>query len=379
MNERGEIVGDERGASAVAGRKGSSSTLRYLMMAALLLGGGAAIVSLAVHGDQKKKEPPPKPLAGSQMQAYVPPPSQPASEQASMFGPPSAAAGEAAADKAVLVRGRPCPPGQAGCPVPKSDPMELARKSPVLVYQRAGLRGSGTAAEPVAAALAPPPQSDRNELQARLSPTVLTATQASQLKNRNLTLARGSIIECVLERAIDSTLPGFTSCSVPRDILSDNGRVIVLEKGTQIVGEYQGGLRQGQRRVFVLWTRAKTPEGIVIDLASPASDALGRTGFDGDIDNHFWDRFGAALLLSIVDDATATGGEIATNATSANGNNTTIQTGGLQAAGKQGAAIAVANSVKIPPTLYKNQGEVVAVQVARDLDFSTVYSLELRN
>lgn len=371
--------GGERGSSDVAGRSRTGGAGRYMAIFALLAFGGAAIAYLTLQGDSKKKEPPPKPAVGSQMQAYVPPPAHPSdAEPVTAYGPATGLAAQSAGSERGAAAPS-CPPGQRGCPVPKPDPMELARKSPVLIYSRVSLSGLSPAAQPVAATMAPPPQGERNELQARLSPTALTGTQASRLKDRNFILARGAIVECILDRAIDSTLPGLTTCSLPRDILSDNGRVVLLEKGTQIVGEYQGGLRQGQRRIFVLWTRAKTPEGVIIDLASPAADALGRTGFDGEIDNHFWDRFGAALLLSIVDDATATAGQITASAASGNGNNTTIQTGGSQSAGKQGAAIAVENSVNIPPTLYKNQGEVVAVQIARDLDFSTVYSLELRN
>ncbi len=55
----------------------------------------------------------------------------------------------------------------------------------------------------------------------------------------------------------------------------------------------------------MLWNRAKTPNGIIITLASPATDALGRSGMDGDIDNHWFERIGSALLVSIVKDATS--------------------------------------------------------------------------
>ena len=44
-------------------------------------------------------------------------------------------------------------------------------------------------------------------------------------------------------------------------------------------------------------------------------------------------------------------------------------------AGQQAAAIALENSVNIPPTIRKNQGEFVSIYVARDLDFSGVYDL----
>ncbi len=78
----------------------------------------------------------------------------------------------------------------------------------------------------------------------------------------------GTSIPCVLETALSSDQPGFTSCVINRDVLSDNGRVVLMEKGTQVVGEYRGGLRRGQKRLFVLWNRAKTPTGVIITLAS---------------------------------------------------------------------------------------------------------------
>ena len=41
------------------------------------------------------------------------------------------------------------------------------------------------------------------------------------------------------------------------------------------------------------------------------------------------------------------------------------------------AAIAVEQSINIPPTLNKHQGELVSIFVARDLDFSGVYRLRV--
>ena len=67
--------------------------------------------------------------------------------------------------------------------------------------------------------------------------------------------------------------PGYVSCLIGQDVYSDNGDVILMEKGTRVLGEYRSGMHQGQRRLFVLWTRAVTPAGVAVGLASPASDA----------------------------------------------------------------------------------------------------------
>jgi type IV secretion system protein VirB10 len=181
-------------------------------------------------------------------------------------------------------------------------------------------------------------------------------------------LTMGTLVPCVLQTAMDSSAPGIVTCVTQQDALGSTGSVILMEKGTKIVGEYSSQMHQGQNRMFVLWNRAETPRHVVITLGSPASDALGRAGFDGQVDTHFWARFGGALMLTFVDGAFGAATAIAS------------QHGGtfLNFDSGQGAATeALRNTINIPPTLRKNQGEVVAVMAARDLDFSDVYSLRL--
>ncbi|WP_025091686.1 type IV secretion system protein VirB10 [Brucella intermedia] len=201
-----------------------------------------------------------------------------------------------------------------------------------------------------------------------LKPTLLEGSKAGHLGNRNFVVAMGTSIPCALETALSSDQPGFTSCVITRDVLSDNGRVVLMEKGTQVVGEYRGGLRRGQSRLFVLWNRAKTPTGVIITLASPATDAIGRAGFDGYVDTHWWERFGSALLLSVVGDVAYAGQEL---------QRSDVQAQGTTSAGKEAAAIAVEQSINIPPTLRKHQGSLVSIFVARDLDFSSIYALRV--
>lgn len=202
-----------------------------------------------------------------------------------------------------------------------------------------------------------------------LTPTQLQGSRAGTLGNRDFVVAMGTSIPCVLETALSSDQPGFTSCVINRDILSDNGRVVLMEKGTQVVGEYRGGLRRGQKRLFVLWNRAKTPKGVIMTLASPATDALGRAGMDGYIDTHWWERFGSAVLLSIVGDVTSYANSQLRDSD--------VDAQNTMGAGQQAAAIAVEQSINIPPTLMKHQGGLVSIFVARDLNFSTVYRLRV--
>ncbi|OEC99701.1 type IV secretion system protein VirB10 [Rhizobium sp. YK2] len=260
--------------------------------------------------------------------------------------------------------------------------LDSARRAPVMAYngQQSSSQRRDTAVAmsqdpgsnylPVPGSLGgAQPETEDQRFNRMLTPTHLEGSRAGTLGNRDFIVAMGTSIPCVLETALASDQPGFASCVINRDVLSDNGRVVLMEKGTQIVGEYRGGLSRGQKRLFVLWNRAKTPKGVIITLASPATDALGRAGMDGYVDTHWWERFGSAILLSIVGDATTYAGSRLQDSD--------VQAQNTATAGQQAAAIAVEQSINIVPTLTKHQGELVSIFVARDLDFSEVYSLRV--
>ncbi|MEQ1518788.1 MAG: type IV secretion system protein VirB10, partial [Usitatibacteraceae bacterium] len=247
---------------------------------------------------------------------------------------------------------------------------EAARRSSLIAY--GGERDSGSAGVRYsdnggAANIGRQPSQPSTNLDTLRQASAIGQAQARPLPDRNFLITAGSFIPCVLQSAMDSSQPGYVSCIVPRNIYSDNGRVVLMEKGTKIVGEYQGGLNRGQYRLFVLWTRAVTPRGIAIDVASPATDALGRGGVDGRVDNFFWQRFGTALLFSLVEDAATVGSEAVGNSAS---NTTRVPS--------DAASTILQQNSQIKPVLRKNQGEDVGITVAQDFDFSTVYGLSLK-
>jgi type IV secretion system protein VirB10 len=205
-------------------------------------------------------------------------------------------------------------------------------------------------------------------LQILLKPTLTAAVTPSVLPTRRFLLAKGAFIDCTLETAIDSTLPGMTTCITATDTFSADGSIVLLERGTKLVGETRGQVAQGTSRIFVLWTEARTPTGVVVPLSSPGTDELGRSGLAGAVDNHFWDRFGAAILLTVVNGAVqgavnsrSNGGSVVISPTTS----TDIMTEILR------------NTISIPPTVTKDQGDRLQVLVARDVDFRSVYALKV--
>ena len=205
----------------------------------------------------------------------------------------------------------------------------------------------------------------------QLAPTATPKAKAKLLGNRNYILAKGNTFDCALESAINSSNSGLVTCITTSNSYSDNGKVVLVERGSLLTGEYIG-LKQGDTRLAVLWERIKTPEGVVIELNSLGTDALGRSGFDGDVDKHWLERVGAAILLSTFKDLVA-------YETAKNSNGTTIAFPSAQRSGEDVASQILKQSINLPPTLTKNQGERIAFLVARDLDFSDAYALAMTN
>lgn len=203
-----------------------------------------------------------------------------------------------------------------------------------------------------------------------LTPTATPRVRAAMLGNRSLILAQGAKIDCVGDTAFDSTEAGISTCTVTKNVYSDDGHVLLIERGSQINSEYRSNLAPGQKRVFVLSARIRTPNGVTVEIDSPAADALGRMGVDGYVNNHWGQRIGAAMLLGITQDAI---GYLATRGGNSNGS---VVFENTQQQGNDMATRVLDSTINIPPTLTQNQGAEFTIVVARDLDFGSVYSLK---
>ncbi|MGH8211142.1 MAG: type IV secretion system protein VirB10, partial [Steroidobacteraceae bacterium] len=200
-----------------------------------------------------------------------------------------------------------------------------------------------------------------------LRPSVTTPARAQMLPTQQFLLPKGAFIDCTLETAIDSTLPGMTTCVTATDTFGVDGKVVLLERGSKLVGETRGEVQNGAARVFVLWTQARTPLGVLVPLDSPGTDELGRSGLPGEVNRHFWDRFGAAMLISVIDGAMQ-----AAVQSSSRGGGAIIYN---PATSQDALTSVLKGTVNIAPTVVKHQGDRIQILVARDLDFRPVYEL----
>lgn len=184
--------------------------------------------------------------------------------------------------------------------------------------------------------------------------------KASRLERPSRTIPQGTVIPAVLETALDSTRPGGVRALVQRDTYGFDGTRVLIPRGSRLYGEYDAQLQRGENRALIRWTRLIRPDGVTVALDSPASDPLGRAGVKGKVDSKFFQRFGGALLQSVLD----------------------IGVGVATREATDGVIVALPGSTQnvtprltegeVRPTIKVRHGTSVSVFVANDLDFSTV-------
>ncbi len=203
------------------------------------------------------------------------------------------------------------------------------------------------------------------QLSRSLKSEVVPTVRAQRLPDLRFLLPKGAPIDCTLETAVDTSLPSLVTCIAASDTYSADGTVVLIERGAKFFGETRPTQTDAGARVFVVWTEVRSGS-VVAQIDSPATDAQGRGGLPGYIDRHFWLRFGAAFLISLID-------------------------GGMDAAAKsrdRDAAVVInpeqnnvlltevlRSTADIRPTRGVLPGSRVNVLIARDVDFSSVYEL----
>lgn len=275
----------------------------------------------------------------------------------------------------------PAAPAPTPRPIPEPAPAAQAEspdrlRSPAMVVDLSEGPQAAPAAAATAAGLAPPPAaaasgaaptlSVEERFAARVSGSAVATAQATRLRDTALVAPQGTVIAAILETAINSQLPGFVRAVVSRDVRGFDGSTVLIPRGSKLIGQYNSGVAVGQTRAFVVWSRVITPEGVSVDIGSPSADSLGRGGLDGETHTHFFRRFGASILLSVI-----SSGLQALSGGNADGGGAAVVIGSPQQASTI-AEIALQKEIDIPTTITVPQGAPIRVFVARDLDFSGV-------
>ena len=167
-------------------------------------------------------------------------------------------------------------------------------------------------------------------------------------------LLQGTTIPLTLETSINSNLPGTVRALVNQPVYASSGENLVIPPRSRIIGEYATA-RTGDRRLFIIWQRLITPQGIEIFLNSPSSGPLGDAGAKGKLNRRFFERFGAAMIFSLIAEFT-----------SQNNSGTSFT---IQNAPRTAAHIALEDSIGLAPIIEIKPGSQLTAQTARDLDF----------
>ncbi|KAA0073147.1 TrbI/VirB10 family protein (plasmid) [Paraburkholderia sp. T12-10] len=267
----------------------------------------------------------------------------------------------------------------------QASPEELANLRRLGRSQGTSGNAQGTGAQPDAGGAPPAPGGSPMQRVSQNSDTLDRATtaarpqavKATMLAHPSLTVPSGVMIPCGTKTELDTTQPGMVSCQVSSDVYSADGKVKLIDKGAHVDGEISSGIKMGQNRVFVLWTRVRNPDNSLVDIDSPGTNSLGSSGIPGQVDTHFWTRFGGAMFISVFSDLGQAAVQLAANRGNSSGGNTNISLDNTSNTGNQLAAEALRATIDIPPTLYDQQGDRVMIYVRRDLDFSDVYTLSM--
>lgn len=199
-----------------------------------------------------------------------------------------------------------------------------------------------------------------------LQPSKLQAMQASFRPDRHYVISRNTMIRCGQATAIRTDRPGLIGCPVAQDVWSDDGTTLLVRKGALAKGEQRDAVIQGQGVIGAIWDEIDDGD-VRIPLNSPATDPLGAAGIPAYVDEHFWQRFKGALMVSLIGDF---GQALANKATGAG---QTITFSNSSNATQDVAVETLRSTINIPPTAYSNQGSVINIFVARDVDLRGVY------
>ena len=197
------------------------------------------------------------------------------------------------------------------------------------------------------------------------------SANARYIDNREYKILQGKVIHATMLTAVKSDIPGQIIAQVSEPVYGDQGRYQLLPAGTRLFGEYSSMVRYGQAEIAAVWRRAITPQGVEVMLDSPSANGLGIAGIGGGrVNNHFFQTFGTAALLSLI----GVGAEVVGAKTSDENNSIDNVRNAVYQSFQESANSTLKDRTSIPPTITVPHGQNIVVIVAKDLDFSRLFT-----
>jgi len=180
-------------------------------------------------------------------------------------------------------------------------------------------------------------------------------------------LQENTIIRSVLLSEINSDLPGKVSAMVTSDVYdSIYRRYVVIPRGSTLIGVYSSSIVIGQEAVLVAMTRLILPNGNWISLGgAPASNLMGRSGLDADVNNHFLKMFSTSFVLGATSLLLPKDQSTVSTTSNAGGTVTTGSAAGL--ALSDALTNVMQRNKSIAPTLTTKKGIEFMFMVAQDM------------
>ncbi|MFG6589001.1 TrbI/VirB10 family protein [Sulfitobacter sp. MOLA879] len=187
-------------------------------------------------------------------------------------------------------------------------------------------------------------------------------TQAEVIANPSNTVIQGTMIQAVMETALDSSLPGQTRAIISEDVFSYDGSRLLIPRGSRLIGRYRSGIEIAQKRVTIAWDRIVLPNNQTVQISSFGGDELGRSGVTGFVDTRFDERFGSAALISIISAAPSVAAARVEDEATAD----VLEDVGDDLA--EATDSVIGEYLSTGPVIYVDQGARVTVMVDRDLE-----------
>ena len=187
-------------------------------------------------------------------------------------------------------------------------------------------------------------------------------TRAEVIVNPGHTVVQGTMIQAVLDTAMDSTLPGVIRAVVSEDVQSFDGTRILIPRGAQLIGRYRSEVALAQSRVMVGWDRIILPDNQTVQISAFGADELGRSGVTGDVDSRLGQRFGSAALISLI------GAVPAAAAASISDEETSDVASDVATDLRDASTSVMQDYLSIRPVIRVPQGTRITVMVDRDLE-----------